>query len=68
MEEVALLRVAVAGSAELVGTGAPVAEAEVAGSAELVRTVEPVAEAEVAAAVGVPEGLELVPAEGAGLH
>jgi hypothetical protein len=70
LEDVALLGVAAAGSAELLGAVTPVAEAEVvaAGSAELVGTVLPVAEAEVAAAVGVPEGMELEPAAGAGLH
>jgi hypothetical protein len=64
---VALLGVAAAGSAELVGTALALAEAEVA-AAELVGTMEPVAEAEVAAAVGVPEGLELDPAAGGWLH
>ena len=39
-----------------------------AGSAELVGTVLPVAEADVGTTVGVPEGMELEPAAGAGLH
>jgi hypothetical protein len=63
-----LLGVAAAGSAELVDTVVALLEVAAAGSAELVGKVLPVAEAEVAAAVGVPEGMELEPATGAGLH
>jgi hypothetical protein len=63
---VALLGVAAAGCAELVGTA--LLEVAAAGSAELVGTMEPVAEAEVGAAVGVPEALELEPAAGGWLH
>jgi hypothetical protein len=65
---VALLGVAAAGSAELVGTVVALLGVAAAGSAELVGTVVSVAEAEVVAAVGVPEGLELELAAGAGLH
>jgi hypothetical protein len=43
-------------------------EVAAVGSTELVGTVVSVAEAEVGTAVGVPEGLELEPAAGAGLH
>jgi hypothetical protein len=63
---VALLGVA-EGSAELVGTVVALLEVA-AGSAELVGAVVPVEEAEVATEVGVPEGMELEPAAGAGLH
>lgn len=64
----ALLGVAPAGSAELAGAVVALLGVAAAGSAKLVGTVVPVAETEVVAAVGVPEGMELEPAAGAGLH
>lgn len=64
----ALLGVAAAGSAELVGTVVALLGVAAAGSAELVDTVVSVAEAELGAAVGVPEGMKLEPTAGAGLH